>query len=78
MTTIDKLTCAYLMHMYTLLPNFIVNNYAISTGGGGGVNPTVPPNTNMISISKNATYTYTNMDTSINTDTSSDMSDDNL
>ena len=49
------------------LPNLIVNNAALSTGGGG--DPTVSPNKNMMDTSKSET------DTSKNMYTNTDMTD---
>ena len=64
------LPCTDTMDTSTLLPNPIENNAALSTGGGG--NPTVSPNTNMMATSTNAIGTSTNMATS------TDMASDNL
>ena len=40
----DTSTCTHMMPTYTFLPNLIVKNATISTGGGG--NRTVSPNIN--------------------------------
>ena len=69
MATMYTQACTYTIPKHTFLPNLVVNNDAISTGGGG--NPTVSPNKNMMT-------TFTNMITYTNVGTSIDMAYDSL
>ena len=58
MATMNTFIFTDVMPTFTLLPNLIVNTYALSTGVG--VNPTVSPNKNMMAKYTNlmAVYTY--------------------